>query len=227
LIVAHRLSVPPDFLYGQCFLAPMVNVSAVSPGRLGVLLVLMLAAIAPRACAQAAPEGGGHEVQLWTGGGYTVPGGTKDTGIWNLGLRYGWILTDAHGPSVLKGRFEYAVDAVPLFLVFQPANTAYGVALDPVTLKWNFASHGRFSPFMELNGGVLFTNHNVPTVANTVNFTSSLALGTHILQEKYNWSMEVRYMHISDAGLTVPNPGINTVQVRLGIGRFFPPRPKK
>jgi lipid A 3-O-deacylase len=186
--------------------------------------------LAPLSTAQEArPEQGGHEIQLWTGGGSTVPGGTKDTGIWNLGLRYGWILTAPHGPGFLKGRFEYAVDAVPMFLIFQPANTAYGVALDPITLKWNFASPGRFSPFMELNGGVLFTNHNVPTGTNTVNFASSLALGTHILQEKYNWSIEARYMHISNAGLAVPNPGINTVQVRLGIGRFLPAhtRPKK
>ncbi|MBI3645099.1 MAG: acyloxyacyl hydrolase, partial [Acidobacteriales bacterium] len=25
----------------------------------------------------------------------------------------------------------------------------------------------------------------------------------------------------SNAGLTVPNPGINTVQVRVGVGKFF------
>jgi hypothetical protein len=185
----------------------------------GLLISLLLAGVA---CAQQGPEGGGHEIQLWTGGGYTVPGGTKDTGIWNLGLRYGWVLTDAHGPSFLKGRFEYALDAVPLFLIFQPANTSYGVALDPITLKWNFAQYGAFSPYTELNGGVLFTNHSVPTGTNDVNFASSLAVGTHILREKYNWSMEVRYMHISNAGLAVPNPGINTVQVRLGFGRFYP-----
>ena len=80
---------------------------------------------------------------------------------------------------------------------------------------------------MELNGGVLFTNHNVPTGTNTVNFDSSLAFGTHILREKYNWSLEARYMHISNAGIAVPNPGINTVQVRLGIGRFFPAKHDK
>jgi hypothetical protein len=195
-----------------------------------ISVALSAMTLAPLSAAQEArPEQGGHEIQLWTGGGSTVPGGTKDTGIWNLGLRYGWILTAPHGPGFLKGRFEYAVDAVPMFLIFQPANTAYGVALDPITLKWNFASPGRFSPFMELNGGVLFTNHNVPAGTNTVNFASSLALGTHILQEKYNWSIEARYMHISNAGLAVPNPGINTVQVRLGIGRFLPAhtRPKK
>src|SRR5207248_6845715 len=30
---------------------------------------------------QSRVEDGGHEVQLWTGGGYSVPGGTSDTGI--------------------------------------------------------------------------------------------------------------------------------------------------
>lgn len=171
---------------------------------------------------EARPEEGGHEVQIWTGGGWTVPGGTKDTSVWNAGLRYGWILTAPHGPGFLSGRFEYAVDAVPAFLVFQPANTAYGAGFDPLTLKWNFATRGKIAPFIELNGGVLFTNHNVPAGTNNVNFMSSLAVGTHILGPKYNWSIEARYMHISNAGLAVPNPGMNTVQIRLGVGRFFP-----
>ncbi|MGC2477221.1 MAG: acyloxyacyl hydrolase [Candidatus Sulfotelmatobacter sp.] len=171
--------------------------------------------------AQTAPEKGGNEIQIWAGGGHSVAGGTSRTGAFNAGIRYGWVLTDPHLPGFLRGRFEYAVDVVPVFLVFQPANTAYGAGFNPLGLKWNFESHGRFSPYLELGGGVLFTNHDVPTYANNVNFTPSAALGTHILGENYNWSIEVRYLHISDAGLTNPNPGINTVQVRLGIGKFF------
>jgi Lipid A 3-O-deacylase (PagL) len=171
--------------------------------------------------AQAAPEKGGNEVQVWVGGGHSVSGGTKNTGVLNAGLCYGWILTDPHLPGFLRGRFEYAVDAVPVFLVFQPANTAYGVGFDPLGLKWNFERHGHLSPYLELTGGVLFTNHNVPTGTNTVNFMDQAALGAHILGEKYNLSLELRYMHISNAGLATPNPGINTVQVRLGIGKFF------
>jgi lipid A 3-O-deacylase len=189
------------------------------PARLPFIAIVFLSSMC---WAQQGPEGGGHEVQVWTGGGYTVPGGTKDTGVWNLGLRYGWILTEPHGPGFLKGRFEYAVDAVPTFLVFQPANTAYGAGVDPLGLKWNFSSHGRISPYLELTGGVLFTSHDVPTGTNPVNFMSSLGLGTHVLGPRYNWSVEARYMHISNAGLATPNPGINTVQVRIGIGRFFP-----
>jgi hypothetical protein len=184
--------------------------------------ILSVLLITCAACpAQQGPEYGGHEVELWAGGGHSVPGGTSHTEAFNAGLRYGWILTDPHLPGFLRGRFEYAVDAVPIFLIFQPANTAYGVGFDPLGLKWNFERHGRFSPYIELTGGTVFTDHNVPANTNTVNFMDQAAFGTHILGEKYNWSLELRYMHISNAGLANLNPGVNTVQVRLGIGRFF------
>jgi len=179
---------------------------------------------APVVLAQTRPEDGGRELQVWTGGGYSVPGGTSHTGVWNLGLRYGWILTAPRGPGFLKGRFEYAVDAVPAFVVFQSANTAFGGGINPLNLKWEFATRGHVVPYLELSGGTLFTNRDVPTGTDNINFTSCAALGAHFLRQTSNWSVEVRYMHISNAGLSDPNPGINTVQVRLGIGKFLPHR---
>src|SRR5579862_7414670 len=144
-----------------------------------LLIALTLIGFSSFAWGQARPEDGGHEIELWTAGGTSVPGGTSDTKVWNVGLRYGWILTRPHGPGFLKGRFEYALDAVPLFLVFQPANTAVGAGFNPLNLKWNFATRGRVVPYLELSGGTLFTNHDVPFATNTVNFTSSAALGAH------------------------------------------------
>lgn len=191
---------------------------------LRVLLVLLLSAASTLVAAQAAPEKGGREVEIWAGGGHTVSGGRGNIGVFNAGLRYGWILTDLHLPGFLRGRFEYAVDAVPVFLAFQPTNTAYGAGFDPLGLKWNFQRHGPISPYLELTGGVLFTNHDVPPGTNTVNFMDQAALGMHILGERRNVSLEVRYMHVSNAGLATPNPGINTVQVRLGVGKFFTSR---
>jgi len=187
--------------------------------RVIVVAIILLATAA--AFAQTRPEDGGRELQLWTGGGHSVAGGTSGTGVWNLGLRYGWILTRPHGPGLLKGRFEYALDAVPAFLVFQPSNIAFGAGFTPLNLKWNFATRGRAVPYLELSGGTLFTNHDVPTATSNVNFTSSAALGTHFLSDSKNWSLELRYMHISNAGLERSNPGINTLQVRLGIGKFL------
>jgi hypothetical protein len=186
-----------------------------------VFFFVILAAGRSFAQDEPGPEEGSREVQVWAGGGHSVPGGTSRTGIFDVGLRYGWVITGSHLPGLLRGRFEYAVDAEPAYLIFQPANTAYGVGFNPLGLKWNFERRGRLSPYFELSGGTLFSDHNVPTNTNTVNFTSAAALGTHVLGAKYNWSVELRYLHISNAGLASLNPGINTVQVRVGVGKFF------
>jgi hypothetical protein len=191
------------------------------------LLFLFASTHIPSASAQAGPEKGGHEMQLWTGGGHGLNGVASDTGVWNVGLRYGWVLTDPHGPGFLRGRFEYAVDAVPIFWVFEPGRTAYGAGVDPFALKWNLATRGRVVPYFELGGGALFTNVQVPPGTSRVNFTSSNALGMHVLGAKLNWSAEVRFMHISNAGISSGNPGINTLQLRLGIGMFTRKRNSK
>jgi len=200
--------------------------------KIALAAILLLSGL--YSIAQARPEDGGHELQLWTGGGHSVSGGRGDTSVWSVGVRYGWILTRPHGPGFLKGRFEYAVDAVPVFMVFQPvlvpvgqpgagssSGTVYGGGVNPLNLKWNLASRGSLAPYLELSGGTLFSTQEVPPGTSTVNFTSSAAVGVHFLGDTHNWSLEARYLHISNAGLTVPNPGINTVQVRLGIGKFF------
>ena len=185
--------------------------------------VLILSAASALCLAQVDPDpaDSARELQIWAAAGHSVPGGTARTGVFNAGLRYGWILTGPHLPSIFRGRLEYAVDAVPVFLVFQPAHPDYGVSFNPFGLKWNFERHGRLSPYLELGGGALFTDNKVPAFTSKVNFPPAAALGTHILGAKYNWSLEVRYLHISNAGLSRINPGLNTVEFRLGVGKFF------
>jgi hypothetical protein len=184
-------------------------------------LVLAVLAMAPAARAQQGPEKGGHEVQLWTGGGSSTSGGVRDIGVWNAGFRYGWILTEGHGPSILRGRFEYAVDTAPIFWFFQPGGTAFGAGVSPVVLKWNFEAGSRLVPYFEANAGFVFSSRAVPPGAWHGNFTTSGAIGTHFLRPRGNVSAEIRFMHISNAGLTTYNPGINTIQVRIGLGRFL------
>ena len=185
------------------------------------LIVTIFVILISTAAHTQTPEEGATEVQVWTSGGHSVPGGRGNTGIWNAGLRYGWVLTYPHGPGFLNGRFEYAIDAVPAYLIFQPTGTAYGVGLNPLNLKWNFTQRsGRFAPYVELSGGTLFTTSKVPPRTSGVNFASGVALGTHVLGKEYAWAIEARYLHISNAGLGDLNPGINTFEVRLGVGKF-------
>jgi lipid A 3-O-deacylase len=173
--------------------------------------------------AQSAPEYGSREIEGWTGGGYGVKGVAKNTGVWNAGFRYGWVLTDAHGPGFLRGRFEYAVDADPIFWLWQPGGLAYGAGLNPFALKWILDTKRKAEPYFELSGGTLFTNVKAPAGTSHANFTDSAAIGIHFLGARWTWTAELRYMHISNAGIASPNPGINTMQVRLGFGTFTHP----
>ncbi len=174
----------------------------------------------PRAHSQAGPVDGGHEWQIWSGGGHGTNGTQSGDSVANVGFRYGLILTAPHGPGFLRGRLEYAIEAVPLFLVFQKTNTAYGAGINPFAFKWELDTHTKVVPYFELGGGTLFTNTQVPEGVSRINFTSSGALGLHFLGSKHNISTELRFMHISNAGLATPNPGINTLQFRVGFGAF-------
>jgi hypothetical protein len=191
-----------------------------TPSLVISLLAVLLCLCSVGLSAQTGPVQGGTELQVWTAGGHSISGGRGDTGILDVGFRYGWILLDSHGPSFLRGRFEYALDAVPLYMIFQRANTAYGAGFNPLNLKWNFGRRRQIVPYLELSGGVLFTNHDVPTRTSSVNFTPAAAFGVHFLRERFAWTVEGRYLHISDAGLSRLNPGINTFEVHLGIGKF-------
>lgn len=192
-------------------------------GRLRAGFVFVALFCAASAHAQAAPEEGSNELEVWTGGGHGLNGSTANSDVWNLGARYGWVLTSPHGPGFLQGEFEYAVDVVPAFVVTQKNGTAYGFGLNPFALKWNFTKSRKVVPYFELGGGTLFTNTKVPPGTSTINFTSSGALGLHFPGTKYTWSAELRFMHISNAGLGDLNPGINTLQLRIGFGRFTSP----
>jgi hypothetical protein len=166
------------------------------------------------------PQPGDHEMQVWAGGGPPVAGPQRQDSGFNVGFRYGWVMTGPYGPGFLRNRLEYTVEAVPVFLVFQPSGTAYGIGLNPVGLKWNFETQRRIKPYFDANFGVLFTDKRVPMRAGFFNFVTSPAFGVNIPYGKYHWSAEIRYQHISDAALTYPNPGDNFLEVRIGFGLF-------
>lgn len=185
----------------------------------GVKFVAICLLLCALAAAQESPQKGSHELAFWLSGGRGTTGEFSDTGVLLGALRYGWVLTGTHGPGPLRGNFEYAVDAIPMFLVFQ-RNNAYGAGINPFVLRWNFTSSRHIVPYLELGGGVLFTSQPVPPGTSRVNFTPGAAFGVQLTGHRWNPLLAVRYMHISNAGLSEPNPGVNTVQFTMGLNRF-------
>jgi|SRR5579862_5641325 len=161
------------------------------------------------------------DIGVWFGGGFSVPGGTKDTQVINVGVRLGKVLTGSHGSSFFRGSFEWSADFMPLYYLVQPGQNAYAAGFNPVNLKWNFTSRNYVAPYLELGGGVLFSNNNVPAFTDTTNFLTHVALGFHLFtHENRALTLTTRYEHISNAGLASPNPGINTVQFTVGFNWF-------
>jgi hypothetical protein len=184
-----------------------------------VLLLVLLAGIP--ACAQNVGEyeRGTREIGAWVSGGHGVSGGfSADTSMISAGMRMGWIVFGPHGGGFMRGNFEYAFDIIPLQYLWQPGvNTnTYGGGFNGAVLKWNFV--GKYTPYAELAGGALFTPKNVPPGTNTVNFSPQGAFGFQIpIGAENKLDLSIRYVHISNAGLERPNPGLNFIQGRLGI----------
>jgi len=155
-------------------------------------------------------------------GGTSVTGGVEDVRIFTVGFRVGRILTNEHGSGFVKGNLEWALDINPVNVYVTDPNTIYGASIAPLNLKWNFTSGSRIAPYLQLSEGVLFTSTYLPAPGTSkVNFQSGLGLGFHFFtREKRAWTAEVKYQHISSAGIGDLNPGINTVQFTLGYNWF-------
>ncbi len=171
------------------------------------------------------PKKGSNEWQAWVGGGYPIAPyeGAPAAQIWTVGGTYGRVLTDVHGPRRLSGRFEWAFEVVPVVEILLPKYPVYGFGITPIVWKWDFVTRRRLSPYFELSGGAVFSNHQVIPGTTTFNFMPSAGVGVRFpwrKSSKYSWSVDVRYFHISNAGLTYYNPGLDSIQLRLGFGLF-------
>jgi hypothetical protein len=209
---------------------------------------MLLSSIAPACCAQIAPgqlaqdqsqssgtgtltipaapvginaDTAAHEVEVFAGGGIELDGFNPGYGVWNAGVRYGWLLTDRHSDRFYSNRFEFAVEVAPLFVVYQSTGTAYGFNFYAFALKWNFTPHHRIAPFFEMAGGAVVTTREVPEGVGKFNFTPTATLGVRILRGKYAWSIGARWLHISDAGITYLNPGNDSIGIRVSLSRFL------
>jgi len=153
------------------------------------------------------------EIQVWTGGGYTVPGGTKNTGVWNLGLRYGWVLCRLTG-RIPERKVRVRRRAVPMFLIFQPA-----------TLRMAWASIIDSSGICTRSSLVRISNsmvercsqHNVPTATTRGTLRPAVCLACICSDQIQLECRGALHAHLQRR-IGQLQSGINTFQVRLGSG---------
>jgi lipid A 3-O-deacylase len=154
----------------------------------------------------------------WNSGGAAgIAGGASKSSFWTLNLRWGRVLTSPHVPGPLRGSLEYAVEVAPAFVVRQ-SSTVFGGGVTPLVLQYNFVHSRRVVPFIQIAAGTLFTAQQVPENTSQVNFTPQGGIGFYWFQRQRSaLTLGVRYHHISNAGLTKPNPGHNGLYIYAGM----------
>ena len=94
--------------------------------------------------AQALPEGPGRslDISVWIAGatGEENRNSFGEGQIISSGVFVGKVMTDEIGSGWRRGKFEYGVDLVPVFVHFRP-KSLYGVGVEPIILRWNSGLH--------------------------------------------------------------------------------------
>jgi hypothetical protein len=232
---ANLLPVPRIFVVGSQQLPAKLLRTPMLTSRLFVclrcallcLLITPIAAVAQWTSSALLTD----DQQLWEFGawgaeavGKTAGQGFGGTQITMAGFHIGRVIHRASPDSGLRRTWEYTLELEPLFLVTRQQR-AYGGGFAPVGLKWNFAPRGRYRPYLEFNGGAMFTQKNVPSGhTSSFNFTAALGPGVMIaLTRTQAMSFAVRAWHLSNAYIGADNPSFNTVQFVVGyhwlIGR--------
>ena len=139
-------------------------------------------------------------------------------------VSWGRILTGPRAPGFLRGRFEWAIEGVPIYGQYSPQNT-YGFGITPLLWRWNFEPTGRLAPYAEVGGGALWTRDPVPAQTTTSNFTGHTGAGVRIfIRPDEALVIGYRFHHISNGNRLEANPGVNAHVLQFGWSHLRPRR---
>jgi len=192
-----------------------------------LLVILFLFSLLASAPAQTGIPKASHrdwDFEVWVAGetGEELTNSFSEAQILSAGVFVGKILTEEIGSGWRRGRFEYGFSLIPVFRQIQP-QSLYGGGFEPVILRWNSSLRaGGAAPYIELAGGGVRTNGNLPA-GNTsdFNFTARGGGGIQVLKTKRRAvDIACRWSHISNANLGVKNQEFNGIQVSVGFHWF-------
>jgi hypothetical protein len=89
-------------------------------------------------------------------------------------------------------------------------------------VRYHFATGSRWIPFLDAGLGVGFTGIGPPDLGSVFEFNLQGAVGVQwMVRDDLAITFEGRYMHISNAGLSEYNYGLNAWMGMVGVTMFF------
>jgi opacity protein-like surface antigen len=165
---------------------------------------------------------GATELDVSAGGGLGMPiFGSVGHSQWGLGMiEFGWMLSDPVATDRwYRGNWEMLAD---IFggAQFHP-DTAYVVGGGP-ELRYNFLTGTRWVPFFSAGAGITATDIRNGDLSTTFEFNLHAGPGLHVfLKENVALTLQYRFIHLSNAGMDVPNLGVNSSNFVVGLSCFF------
>lgn len=127
-------------------------------------------------------------------------------------LAIGWAkeLTRELAWGPIRGRFAWGLEAMPVFAQFEPSKI-YGAGFAPVIWRWNFPPQPRWSAFLELAMGGLWTSEPIPEETSRGNFSAHWGGGVRF-KPRGGHAILVAYrlQHFSNGNQSGSNPGVNS-----------------
>ncbi len=146
----------------------------------------------------------------------------SESQIWSAGIFVGRMITGERLNSWRRGRLEYAANFMPVFETYGNQHV-HGYGFEPVIFRWNSAMHtARLSPYIELAGGGVSTNANLPPGnTSSFNFTAKGGGGIYLrTRPRQSFDVGLHWSHVSNANLGVDNFEFNGVQLSLAYHWF-------
>jgi len=174
--------------------------------------------------------GGVHEFGAWWGvspiSGH-IWGYAKDVKYMPVDVTYSYLLI--HG-SALNFRYAPEVTALAMLDEINPAaadrftqrKRTYGSGVSPVGFRASFFPQSRVQPFLSSDGGFLYFGDRVLSPQGSqFMYTIDFGGGFQIFRKaRQSISIGYRYQHLSNANISLHNPGADTNTFYLAVSRF-------
>ncbi|MBA3833065.1 MAG: acyloxyacyl hydrolase [Chthoniobacterales bacterium] len=139
-------------------------------------------------------------------------------------LRFGIMLYDPQGPSLLAGNFELMGEIFGGGIFDGPGNVLAGSTL---IFRYNFIQpRARIIPYLQVGAGGVYTDideaESRGLISLPVEFNLQAISGVrYMLNDRWSLVVEAAYRHVSNAEIKKPNFGLDNIGGNVGFGFSF------
>ena len=191
-------------------------------------------ALSNQAIAAALPEwprpGGVHEFGAWWGLSLMtghIWGYAKDVKYMPIGVRYSYLLSEHD-----HWAFRYSPELTALAMLDEPVagqtdpelqrKRTYGSGISPVGFQLDSRPSHRVQPFLSTDGGfIYFMDRVLSPQGSRWMYTVDFGTGINVFRkERQAVTIGYRYQHLSNANISLHNPGTDANTFYVSVSRF-------